>query len=35
MKDGKMAMIAQPLLDYRTGACIERWITNKTRLLKI
>jgi hypothetical protein len=31
----KMALIAQPLLDYRTGAYIECWITTKTPLLKI
>jgi hypothetical protein len=30
-----MALIAQPLLDYRIGAYIEGWITTKTRLLKI
>jgi hypothetical protein len=30
-----MALIAQPLLDYRTCAYIECWITTKTRLLKI
>jgi hypothetical protein len=35
MKDGKIALIAQPLLDYRTGAHIEFWITTKTWLLKI
>jgi hypothetical protein len=35
MKDGKMALIAQPLLDYITGAHIECWITTKTWLLKI
>jgi hypothetical protein len=35
MKDRKMALIAQPLLDYRTGAYIECWITTKTQLLKI
>jgi hypothetical protein len=30
-----MTLIAQPLLDHRTGAYIECWITTKTRLLKI
>jgi hypothetical protein len=30
-----MALIAQPLLDHRTSAYIECWITTKTRLLKI
>jgi hypothetical protein len=35
MKDEKIALIAQPLLDYRTGAYIECWITTKTRLLKV
>jgi hypothetical protein len=35
MKDEKMALIAQPLLDYRIGAYRECWITTKTRLLKI
>jgi hypothetical protein len=35
MKDEKMALIAQPLLDYRTCAYIECWITTKTWLLKI
>jgi hypothetical protein len=34
-KDGKIALIAQPLLEYRTGAYIECWITNKTWLLII
>jgi hypothetical protein len=34
-KDEKIALIAQPLLDYRTGAYIECWVTTKTRLLKI
>jgi hypothetical protein len=34
-ENGKMALIAQPLLDHRTGAYIECWITTKTRLLKI
>jgi hypothetical protein len=34
-KDGKMALIAPPLLDYRIGAFIECGITTKTRLLKI
>jgi hypothetical protein len=33
-KDGKMALVAQPLLDYRTCAYIECWTTTKTRLLK-
>jgi hypothetical protein len=35
VEDGKMALIAQPLLDYRIDAYIEYWITTKTRLLKI
>jgi hypothetical protein len=35
MEEEKMALIAQPLLDYRTGAYIECWIINKTRLLII
>jgi hypothetical protein len=34
MKDRKMVLIAQPLLDYRLGAYIEDWIRNKIRLLK-
>jgi hypothetical protein len=35
MKDEKIALSAQPLLDYRTCAHIECWITTKTWLLKI
>jgi hypothetical protein len=35
MKDGKIALIAQPLLEYRTGAYMECWIMNKTWLLII
>jgi hypothetical protein len=35
MKDGKMVLIAQPLLDYSLGASIEGWIRNKIRLLKV
>jgi hypothetical protein len=35
MKDGKMVLIAQLLLDYRLGAYIEGWIRNKIRLLKV
>jgi hypothetical protein len=35
MKDGKMVLIAQPLLDYSLGAYIEGWIRNKIRLLKL
>jgi hypothetical protein len=35
MKDGKMVLIAQPLLDYRIGTYIEGWIKNKLRLLKV
>jgi hypothetical protein len=30
MKDGKMILIAQPLLDNRIGAYIEGWIMNLT-----
>jgi hypothetical protein len=35
MKDEKMALIAQPLLDYGLGAYIEYWVTNKIWLLRI
>jgi hypothetical protein len=35
MKDEKVALIAQHLLGYRSGAYIECWITTKTWLLKI
>jgi hypothetical protein len=35
MKDGKMILISQPLLDNRTGAYIEGWIMNLTWLLII
>jgi hypothetical protein len=35
MKDGKMILIAQPLLDDRTGAYIAGWIMNLTWLLII
>jgi hypothetical protein len=35
MKDGKMVLIAQPLLEYRLGAYIEGWVRNKIWLLKV
>jgi hypothetical protein len=35
MKDEKMALVAQPLLENRTGAYIECWIMNKTWLIII
>jgi hypothetical protein len=30
VKDRKMTLIAQPLLEYRTCAYIEYWIMNQT-----
>jgi hypothetical protein len=35
MKDGKMVLNAQHLLDYRLGAYKEDWIRNKIWLLKV